>query len=204
MWVLLTFLEKIKPCKYCLWEVDLVFYMKIFRLMCQSVNLFRKRAVYNAGYNFVATKNDFWLKLITSLHLGVDYSDSLYFCWYNKTVFRFLRTQSNISYRHFFENSCSMLEWILNTPLELHEKNKEKQAFLLIHANTLLLFYYIYIYIYIYINFSKPRGFEKLICILYIYIYIYVYILYSDSIKCKRKSIARCEICLNSITKTPY
>ena len=34
-----------------------------------------------------------------------------------------------------------MFDWILNTPLELHEKNKEKQVFLLIHANTLLLFW---------------------------------------------------------------
>ena len=33
-----------------------------------------------------------------------------------------------------------MFDWILDTYLELHEKNKEKQAFLLIHANTLLLF----------------------------------------------------------------
>ena len=46
-----------------------------------------------------------------------------------------------------------MLDWILNTPLELHEKNKEKEAFLLIHGN---------IYIYIYIN-------------IYIYIHTYIY-----------------------------
>ena len=70
-----------------------------------------------------------------------------------------------------------MFDWILKTPLELHVKNKEKQAFLLIHANALLLFYYIYhIYIYIYIK--------------YIYIHIYVlfiyHFLYSDSIKSKR------------------
>ena len=45
-----------------------------------------------------------------------------------------------------------MFDWILNTPLELYEKNKEKQAFLLAHANTsILLHTYIYIYIYIYI-----------------------------------------------------
>ena len=54
-----------------------------------------------------------------------------------------------------------MFDWILHTPLELHEKNKKKKAFLLIYGNT------------------------------------------SDSIKCKRKPIARCEICLKSITKTP-
>ena len=29
-----------------------------------------------------------------------------------------------------------MFDWILNTPLELHEQNKEKQAFLLIYANS--------------------------------------------------------------------
>ena len=29
-----------------------------------------------------------------------------------------------------------MFNWVLNTPLELHEKNKEKQAFLLIHCTT--------------------------------------------------------------------
>ena len=33
-----------------------------------------------------------------------------------------------------------MFDWNLDTYLELHEKNKEKQVFLLIHANTLLLF----------------------------------------------------------------
>ena len=48
----------------------------------------------------------------------------------------------------------------------------------------LLLDYLIYIYIYIYI------------------IYIYDFI-YSSSVKCKRKRIAGCEICSNSITKTP-
>ena len=58
-----------------------------------------------------------------------------------------------------------MFEWILNMPLELQEK--KKQAFLLIHGNT-----------------------------------IYNHFLCSDSVKCKRKPIARCEICLNSITKT--
>ena len=47
-----------------------------------------------------------------------------------------------------------------------------KQAFLLIDANTLLFFYHIYIYIYI---------------------YRHIYVLYNDSIKYKRKSIARCE-----------
>ena len=49
-----------------------------------------------------------------------------------------------------------MLDWILNTPLELHDKNKEKEAFLLIHGNI-----YIYIYIYKYIH---------------IYIHTYIYI----------------------------
>ena len=29
-----------------------------------------------------------------------------------------------------------MFDWILNMPLETYEKNKEKQAFLLIHANS--------------------------------------------------------------------
>ena len=29
-----------------------------------------------------------------------------------------------------------MLDWILNSPVELHEKNKEKQEFLLFYANT--------------------------------------------------------------------
>ena len=33
-----------------------------------------------------------------------------------------------------------MFDWILSTPLDLHEKNKEKEAFLLIRRNTLLLF----------------------------------------------------------------
>ena len=33
-----------------------------------------------------------------------------------------------------------MFDCILDSPLKLHEKNEEKQAFLLIHANTLLLF----------------------------------------------------------------
>ena len=33
-----------------------------------------------------------------------------------------------------------MFDWILSTPLDLHEKNKEKEAFLLIRGNTLLLF----------------------------------------------------------------
>ena len=32
--------------KYCLWEVNLTFYIKMFRLMCQSANLVRKIAVY--------------------------------------------------------------------------------------------------------------------------------------------------------------
>ena len=53
-----------------------------------------------------------------------------------------------------------MFDQILNTPIELHGKNKEKQGFLLMYANT------------------------------------------SDSIKFKRKPIARCEMCLKSITKT--
>ena len=33
-----------------------------------------------------------------------------------------------------------MFNWVLNTPLELHEKNKEKQAFLLIHCTTCTLY----------------------------------------------------------------
>ena len=32
-----------------------------------------------------------------------------------------------------------MLYLVLNTPLEIHEKNKEKQPFLLIHTDTLIL-----------------------------------------------------------------
>ena len=64
-----------------------------------------------------------------------------------------------------------MFDWILNTPPELHEKNKEKQAFLLIYANTFVL--------------------------------LHNHFLYCGNTKCKRKPIARCEICLNSITKTP-
>ena len=38
----------------------------------------------------------------------------------------------------------------------------------------------------------------------FILLHIYLYhLLYSDGIKCKTKLIARCETCLNSITKTP-
>ena len=44
---------KIRPNKYCLREVNLVFHMYIFSLMCQSVNLFRKIAVSNIGCVFV-------------------------------------------------------------------------------------------------------------------------------------------------------
>ena len=62
---------------------------------------------------------------------------------------------------------AKICDWILNTSLKSHGKNKEKQGFLLIDANTFLL----------------PN----------IYIYRHIYVLYNDSIKCKRKSIARCE-----------
>ena len=98
-----------------------------------------------------------------------------------------------------------MFDWILNTPLELHEKNKEKYkyyTFILLH---IYIYIYIYIHIYIYIYY--------LYIYLYTFIYIYIYIisyhhitsyfLNIDSIKCNRNPIARCEICLNLITKTP-
>ena len=43
--LLFAFLEKKKPNKYCLWEVNLNIYMKIFRLMYQSVKLSWKLAL---------------------------------------------------------------------------------------------------------------------------------------------------------------
>ena len=46
---------------------------------------------------------------------------------------------------------AKICDWILNTALKSHGKNKEEQAFLLIDANTFLL-PHIYIYIYIYID----------------------------------------------------
>ena len=63
------------------------------------------------------------------------------------------RTQSNISDGAFCRNSerlkvvkdfCKkvppqIFDWVLNTPLEIHGKNKEKQSFLLIHTDTLIL-----------------------------------------------------------------
>ena len=85
LWVFLAFLQKLRPYKYCLWEVDLLFYMKVFRLMCQSANLFWKISVYNAGCVFCLflwrTQTLFLVKIapLTSirlnmfLHLGVNY-----------------------------------------------------------------------------------------------------------------------------------
>ena len=71
MWVFLAFLQMIRPYKNSLWEVDLVFYMKIFRLMCQTVNLFWKIAVYNAGCVFRLylwrTQKSFLVKILSLL-----------------------------------------------------------------------------------------------------------------------------------------
>ena len=102
-----------------------------------------------------------------------------------------------------------MFDWILNTPLELHEKNKEKYKY----YTFILLHIYIYIYIYIHIYIYIYYLYIYIYIHLYIYIYIYIYIisyhhitsyfLNIDSIKCNRNPIARCEICLNLITKTP-
>lgn len=49
IWTLFSFLEKRIPNKYCLWEANLVICFLEFRLMWQSVNLFRKISVYNVG-----------------------------------------------------------------------------------------------------------------------------------------------------------
>ena len=43
--VLVFFTDKIRPSKYCLREVNLIFFVKIFSLMCQDVNLIQKIVV---------------------------------------------------------------------------------------------------------------------------------------------------------------
>ena len=40
-----TFIEKIRPNKYCLCGVNLIFYMQVFSLMGQDMNLAQKIAV---------------------------------------------------------------------------------------------------------------------------------------------------------------
>ena len=43
-WFFFVFIEKRGPNRYCLWEENLVFLMKIFSLIYQSVNLFLKNS----------------------------------------------------------------------------------------------------------------------------------------------------------------
>ena len=45
VWVVFGFVEVGRLNKYCLWETNLVFYLKIVGLMWQSVNLLWKTAV---------------------------------------------------------------------------------------------------------------------------------------------------------------
>ena len=55
VWVFFAFLEKRRPEKYCLLEVNLVYHIQIFSLVCKSVNLFEKSSFKcYVGYNFVA------------------------------------------------------------------------------------------------------------------------------------------------------
>ena len=48
-WLFFRFPEKIRPNGYCLWKVNLFFYMQIISFICWSVNLSRKIALPNAG-----------------------------------------------------------------------------------------------------------------------------------------------------------
>ena len=53
LWVLFTFREKKRQNKCCLWEVNLIFYIYKFSLMCEIVNLFRKIGTEDdVGYIF--------------------------------------------------------------------------------------------------------------------------------------------------------
>ena len=58
-----------------------------------------------------------------------------------------------------------MFDWIRNAPLELREKNKEKKAFRLIHANAFLLLHivitsYIVIVLNVDTKIAKKRRFS--------------------------------------------
>ena len=63
VWVFFAFLEKRRPNNYCLWEVNLISYIQVFRWMCQNVNLVWNIVVWDIGcvfsYFYGGHKNNF-------------------------------------------------------------------------------------------------------------------------------------------------
>ena len=80
--------ETTKPNKYCLWEVNLISYIKIFSFINQSVNLVRKiAAAYDVGcvfaYFFGGHKNNFplWFRSSFNIEMITSWNVLLRHVW---------------------------------------------------------------------------------------------------------------------------
>ena len=75
-WIFCELLDKRRPSKYCLWEVNLFFYIYIVSLICQIVNLLWKIAVQNDGCAFAyfcgGHKNIFGYNFVAPLNQKVE------------------------------------------------------------------------------------------------------------------------------------